>query len=143
MISLKNESFIINIPQVSVCFISAKMTEPPSRFGLSDLAHSTPVDLAIELLILKTKIFANLLFTFSNLFWQILLHSSVVNFVKLQNKLNLVWSIIPHMYLKYWNFKFTKLVNSPAAAAAAAAGAGIELAVDQLPTGGDVMTGGE
>ena len=46
------------------------------------------------------------------------------------------------MYLKYWNFKFTKLVNSPAAAAAAA-GAGIELAVDQLPTGGDVMTGGE
>ena len=138
MISLKNESFIINIPQVLVCFISAEMTEPPSRFGLSDLAHSMPVDLAVELLILKTKIFANLLFTFSNLFWQILLHSSVVNFVKLQNKLNLVWSI-PHMYLNYWNFKFTKLVNSPAAAA----GAGIELAVDQLPTGGDVMTGGE
>ena len=139
MISLKNESFIINIPQVSVCFISAEMTEPPSRLGLSNLAHSTPVDLAVGSLILKTKIFANLLFTFSNLlFWQILLHSSVVNFVKLQNKLNLVWSIIPHMYLKYWNFKFTKLVNSPAAA-----GAGIELAVDQLPTGGDVMTGGE
>ena len=43
------------------------------------------------------------------------------------------------MYLKYRNFKFKKLVNSPAAAA----GAGIELAVDQLPTGGDVMTGGE